>query len=126
MKLTKNFKLTEFGCKDGSGVPERYIDNCVELAENLQKIRDYFGRPVIINSAYRTKSHNAKVGGATSSKHLTCSAADIRIEGVETKVLHDAVLTLIERGEIKQGGVGIYNSFVHYDIRGYKARWDFR
>jgi hypothetical protein len=30
---------------------------------------------------------------------------------------------LIEQGKIKQGGIGIYPSWVHYDIRGTKARW---
>jgi len=27
---------------------------------------------------------------------------------------------------MKQGGLGLYDSFVHYDVRGVKARWDFR
>ena len=31
---------------------------------------------------------------------------------------------LIEKGEILQGGLVMYNSFVHYDIRGTKARWN--
>lgn len=123
MRLTKNFELKEFSCKDGTNVPDELLGNCRELAENLQKIRDYFGLPVIINSAYRTVSHNKKIGGGSNSQHLKCKAADIRIKGVSIKNLANAVLTLIERGEIKEGGVGVYKTFVHYDIRGNKARW---
>lgn len=123
MRLTKNFELKEFSCKDGTNVPDELMENCIELAENLQKIRDYFGRPLIINSAYRTESHNKKVGGVSNSQHLKCKAADIKIKGVSIKELSNAIFTLIERGEIKQGGVGVYKTFVHYDIRGNKARW---
>jgi hypothetical protein len=30
---------------------------------------------------------------------------------------------LIDRGDMLQGGLGLYNTFVHYDIRKTKARW---
>lgn len=71
--LSKNFKVREFRCKDGSD--EILID--MELVRYLQKIRDWAGGSVTINSAYRTPSHNAKIGGATKSKHIEGKAADI-------------------------------------------------
>ena len=60
--LSKNFKVKEFRCKDGSD--PIFIDS--ELVEILQKVRDHFGSPVIINSAYRTAAYNLRkmVGGA--------------------------------------------------------------
>lgn len=48
--LSKNFKVKEFRCKDGSD--PIFIDS--ELVEILQKVRDHFGEPVIINSASGT------------------------------------------------------------------------
>jgi hypothetical protein len=43
-----------------------------------------------------------------------------------TKQVYDAIEHLIINGDMLQGGLGIYNNFCHYDIRGKKARWDFR
>ena len=71
--LSKNFKVREFRCKDGSD--EILID--MELVRYLQQIRDWAGGSVTINSAYRTPSHNASVGGAKNSFHLYGKAADI-------------------------------------------------
>ncbi len=71
--LSKNFKVREFRCKDGSD--EILID--MELVRYLQQIRDWAGGSIKINSGYRTPSHNAKVGGSKTSKHLQGRAADI-------------------------------------------------
>ena len=124
MKLTKNFNSKEFDCKDGTKVPEKYLLNVKEVANNLQALRDYLNVPVAITgSGYRTPAHNKKVGGAKASQHLTASGADINAEGYEPKQLAEVIELLILKGKMKQGGIGIYPNFVHYDIRGTKARW---
>lgn len=124
MKLTENFNRQEFDCKDGTKVPEIYMKNCKEVAENLQVLRNELGVPVTITgSGYRTPDHNKKVGGAKNSQHLTCSGADINAKGYTPKELATKIEGLIKSGKMKQGGIGIYLGFVHYDIRGTKARW---
>lgn len=123
MKLTKNFSLNEFKCKDGTGVPKHLRANVDVLAKQLQIIRDCIGKPLHINSAYRTYSHNKAVGGSMNSQHLKAKAADLRVEGMPSNILHELILELISNGEIINGGVGLYNSFVHYDIRMKPARW---
>ena len=77
MQLTKNFQLSEFACKDGTPVPDEYLDNVKELAKELQVLRDFLESPLRINSAYRTKTYNKSVGGAEKSKHLVAMAADL-------------------------------------------------
>lgn len=123
MKLTKNFKLSEFTCKDGTPVPRQYMMNVQNLANNLQILRDYIHKPIKINSGYRTKLHNDSVGGSKKSQHLLAKAADIVISGMTPRELKDIIEQLISQGKMKQGGIGLYNTFVHYDIRGTKARW---
>lgn len=124
MQLTKNFSLSEFDCHDGTPVPAKYIDNAKEVAENLQILRDTLKVPIrITGSGYRTQKHNKAVGGAPFSQHLTCSAADINADGYSPKLLASKIEALIKAGHMKQGGLGIYKNFVHYDIRGTKARW---
>jgi len=122
---TKNFSLSEFACKDGTAVPEKYYDNVWELMQNLQVLRDYFGVPITINSGYRTEKHNAKIGGSKNSQHLLAKASDIVVKGISPLEVYQTIEKLIENGKIKQGGLGLYKTFVHYDIRGIKARWTF-
>lgn len=124
MKLTKDFHLSEFDCKDGTPVPDEYFDNVFELAVNLQVLREEIDEPVFISgSGYRTKSHNKKVGGAKNSQHLVAKAADISVKSKTPKELAEVIEKLISEKKMKQGGIGIYPGFVHYDIRGTKARW---
>ena len=77
-QLSKNFKVREFYCHDGSD--KVLIDT--ELVEILQSIRDAFGKPITINSAYRNVTYNKKIGGAKNSQHVYGKAADIRVDGV--------------------------------------------
>ena len=115
-KLSANFKVREFACNDGSD--PIFISS--ELVEVLQKIRDHFGKPVNINSGFRTASYNKKVGGATYSQHLYGTAADIRISGVSPKNIAAYAETLLPN----KGGIGIYKDFVHVDVRNVKSRWN--
>lgn len=123
MKLENNFSLSEFRCRDGSGVPEELMDNVRLLAENLQVLRDYIGRPVKIISGYRSPDYNKKIGGAKRSQHMLAKAADIKIEGMEPWMVHKIIEHLVYKGHMMKGGLGIYETFVHYDVRGRNARW---
>lgn len=88
--------------------------------EVLQKIRTHFGRAVTITSAYRTPTHNKSVGGTTYSQHQYGKAADIKIAGVSPKKVAAYAETLLPRS----GGIGIYNTFTHIDVRATKSRWN--
>jgi len=123
MRLTKNFKLSEFDCKDGSEMPSQLLPNVFELAESLQELRNVLNTPIKINSAYRSLEHNASIGGTNSSQHLFAKAADIVVKGKTPAQVATMIKLLILQGKMKQGGIGIYDTFTHYDIRGYKARW---
>ncbi len=70
LRLSANFVIEEFDCRDGTRVPadrERAILLLVTMW--LQPLRDALG-PVHVLSGYRTPSHNASVGGARQSVHL--------------------------------------------------------
>jgi uncharacterized protein YcbK (DUF882 family) len=130
-KLTENFQLMEFECHDGTPVPEEYYSNVAELAENLQILRDrlidIYGHdiPITIISGYRPTKYNKSVGGADNSQHLYAKAADISSDSVQATAIEGAIRKLISSGDMKEGGLSLYKKkgFVHYDIRGHKARW---
>jgi uncharacterized protein YcbK (DUF882 family) len=122
-QLTKNFSAREFKCKDSSEVPIELKANLMKLATNLQVLRDYLGKSITITSGYRSPSHNKKIKGAKFSQHMNATAADIKVDGITPKQVAAAIEKLILENRIVQGGIGIYPSWVHYDVRGTKARW---
>ena len=122
MKLTTNFSLNEFN-KRNYNVPTDVLRNLLELAKNLQVLRDEVKKPIKITSGYRPAELNAKVGGATKSRHITGEAADFKIEGYTPKQVAAIIEKLIAEGKMKQGGLGTYSTWVHYDVRGTAARW---
>lgn len=113
--IFKHFKVKEFACKDGSDA----VFISYKLGQLLQKIRGHFNAPVIINSAYRTTSHNKSVGGATTSQHLYGTAADIVVKGVDPDEVAKYAETLLKG----TGGIGRYATFTHVDCREVKSRW---
>ena len=117
-KLSAHFVVGEFACHDGSD--QVLISD--ELVTLLQVIRDHFGAPVVINSAYRTQAYNAKVGGAARSQHLLGTAADITLAGVTPL----KVAQYAEFLQPKAGGIGVYRTFTHVDVRAARSRWDSR
>lgn len=115
-KLSANFRVREFKCKDGSD--PIFISS--ELVTVLQKIRDHYGKAVTINSAYRTPTYNKKVGGVAQSQHVYGTAADIKVAGVKPADLYKWIDANVLKGT---GGLGLYSTFVHVDVREGKSRW---
>ena len=115
-KISTNFKVKEFACTDGSD--PIFIDS--ELVSVLQKIRTHFGKSVTITSAYRTPTKNKACGGTAYSQHLYGKAADIKISGVTPK----KIAAYAEKLLPNKGGIGIYKTFVHIDVRASKSRWN--
>ncbi len=93
-----------------------------ELVRLLSKVRSHYGKEVIVTSGYRSIKHNRNVGGARSSRHTTCQAADIQVPGVSKWQLAKYVRTISGRG-----GVGTYchTRSVHVDV-GTKRDWNWR
>lgn len=123
MKLTKNFSLHEFNCNCGCEMPKEVFFNVQKLASQLQVLRDYLGKPITVNSGYRCLEYNKKIGGAEFSQHTLGKASDIKVKGVPVSLVNKAIEYLINKGDMLQGGLGLYKRFNHYDIRKNKARW---
>ncbi len=123
MQLTDNFNQKEFDSKDGSTMPNEVLRNIELLSEQLQIIRDYTGKSITINSGYRSPEHNKSIGGVSNSQHVKGKAADIVIDGMKPADTYALIEYLNDKGVIKIGGLGHYNTFTHVDIREGKARW---
>lgn len=120
VSLSANFKSSEFACKGSGCCSTVLIDE--KLVKYLQMIREFFGKPITITSAYRCAIHNRNVGGATGSRHSKGQAADIVVRDVapaEVAKYAESIGVL---------GIGLYETskdghFVHIDTRDYKSFW---
>lgn len=113
-KVSANFAVKEFKCKDGS---DKLVIDVGFVRDFLQRIRCALG-VTTINSAYRTAAYNKKVGGAAKSYHLTGQAFDISVKGKSPL----EVARYAESLGIK--GIGLYGTFVHVDSRKTKYYWN--
>ena len=114
-KLAANFRAREFDCQGAGCCSATPIDE--RLVDYLQQIRTHFGKPVHI-TAYRCKTHNAKVANAApNSYHIYGMAADFHIDGVKP----EEIAKYAESIGIK--GIGLYDTFVHIDTRESKSFW---
>ena len=101
MKLTANFALSEL--ERSATADRKGINNCChsdEVRENLkalcenvlQPVREHFGKPVNINSGYRSPALNKATKGASkTSQHSKGEAADIEIAGVSNHHLAEYI-----------------------------------
>jgi uncharacterized protein YcbK (DUF882 family) len=123
MKITVNYKLIDLKCKDGTLVPEQFANNAIIVASQIEVLNKEFREVAGISSAYRTKRHNRIEGGAKKSKHLTASASDFYYENADLLEVEKYLVYCMRNGLIIPGGYKRYNSFIHYDIRGYIQSW---
>lgn len=123
VQITEHFKSEDFACHDGTPYPPNWIDIRLKpLCVELERIRALTNQPMKIDSGYRTITYNEaiyrKMGKpATKSCHCEGIAADIKLQGMTPVELHAAIENLIAQKAIPDGGLGLYPTFVHYDLR---------
>lgn len=109
----KNFTPQEIACR-GTGrlvVVKSFMDK-------LERMRDILGKPIIVNSAYRTPDYNLKVGGVPDSEHTKGTAGDL------STLNHNPMAMIRAAVEAGFTGFGHYpkKSFLHVDT-GRARKW---
>jgi putative chitinase len=97
MQLSEHFSLEELTHTDHRTLDNTPTDaelaNLVRLAEFLEVIKAILdGRPIMINSAFRSKAVNDAVGSKDTSQHRTGCAADIRVPGITPDEVVKAII----------------------------------
>ena len=118
----KYFNLSEFDSPDvkGSGSNMDY-----EFLKLLDVVREKFGKPMKINSGYRTEEHNDKIGGVKNSSHtkIPCKAVDVAISSSADRWKFIKICN-----EVGITRIGIGNTFIHIDTDNEKTGkliWDY-
>ena len=114
--MTPHFTLAELTCTD-----HRSLDNTPNAQEllNLKKLAEFLetvkttlgGKPVMINSAYRSKAVNDAVGSKDTSQHRQGLACDFRVPGMTPDAVVRALLKLPYDQIIRE-----YDSWTHISI----------
>lgn len=144
-RIVGRFRLKNFMCKDN--YYKDYVVNkegalvCIfnpkifyktlELMDELEKKGHNKNGFEIVNG-HRHPHYNARVGGASMSRHIKGEAVDIVVRDIDndgkvSKQDKDIILDILETKIIKdEGGIGLYpgTESVHYDVRGVRARWN--
>lgn len=108
MKLTEHFTLEEMTVSptakrlglSNQPTPE-HIENMRYCCEKiLEPVRAHFGKPVQINSSYRSPLVNKAVGGSKTSQHVNGQAIDFEIPGIDNKTVADWVADNLEFDQV--------------------------
>lgn len=140
-QITANFNIEEFSCNANKEV--LLTPEVMAHIKRLQKFRFWYRRVMSINSGYRTKEYNTRIGGSPRSKHMEGIATDFMLPQeyyLYSKKRQNQFLNNIKKKWLSLckedglgGGVGFYNTFIHLDSRakgsyktGVYAFWDSR
>jgi uncharacterized protein YcbK (DUF882 family) len=128
-RLSRHFVVEEFDCKDGTKVQQRDYNGLEYLCRTyLEPLRKKYGA-VTVHSGFRTPSWNRKVGGASNSFHVYTAhdgndqAADVSCARGRPSDWHRTLTALRASKRNGRGGLGLYATFVHCDIRDVRADW---
>lgn len=124
VKLTDHFALGEFLATSHGSYEEQitafssdpsYLSHVKGLAVFLETARKYYGRPIHINSGFRSPVVNERVGGAKNSNHLKGLAADIRYPDSFPQIVE--LFEAIVQAEAELGfdltEIILYKNFIH-------------
>jgi hypothetical protein len=99
--------------------PRSLWPSLLAVTKVADEARHRLGRPLRINSAYRSPAYNRAIGGASASIHMKGGALDL---SGSPATLH-RILTEMRREGLFRGGIGRYKTFCHVDVRGKNADW---
>ena len=103
----KYFTLDEF---DSPDLKNSGVNMDANFLSMLCDAREMANIPFKINSGYRTKEHNSKVGGKEKSSHLKGKAADISCSSSRERWI---IITALQDASFNR--IGIANNFIHVD-----------
>lgn len=121
-EFTSYFNLSRRGVRNRPPARDLW-PNIVPTLRVVDDLREFFGRPITILSSYRSPAYNAAISGAASqSYHMQFLALDIAVSGVRPSEVF-RTLRVWRANHKFTGGLGLYDTFVHIDTRGYTATW---
>lgn len=123
-QLPKNFSVLEASnTLSGEDVELVLTPEVIEHAQMMQELRDWYGKPLNVNSWYRTQAFNAHVDGAKNSEHLDGRATDIN--NIPASLYDDFTKAWFVICSVhgKIGNVQLYDWGMHFGSHADKFGW---
>lgn len=116
MRRTENFAEHEWECKCGCNQPHQMQPHTMLM---VQKIRNDWGHPLVLSSAWRCENHPSEIKKDKPGQHYKGTAVDIRVTS------GSMAYAIIKMGlELGATGFAYGNGFVHLDWRdGIPVTW---
>jgi len=116
--VTPHFTLAELTVTDHRSLDNTpnagEIENLRRLAKFLERVKDRLGgRPIMVNSAFRSKAVNDAVGSKDTSQHRLGCAADIRVPGMTP---NDVVRAVMASGLAYDQVIREFDRWTHLSI----------
>jgi hypothetical protein len=99
--------------------PRSLWPSLLAVTKVADEARHRLGKPLRINSAYRSPAYNRAISGASASIHVRGGALDL---SGSPATLHRILKEMRAEG-LFRGGIGRYKTFTHVDVRGKNADW---
>ena len=120
MNLSEHFtleELTHSEIAERQGLDntpnEEAKSNLVRLSRMLEEVRKTLGRPIMVNSAYRSQQVNTAIGSKPTSQHCIGCAADIKVPGLTPdNIIKELLKTNLEYDQL----IREFDSWVHISI----------
>ena len=96
MQLSEHFSLEELTItnhREFDNTPnDAELENLKRMAEFLEEVRALLGKPLLINSCYRSEQINNSVGSKSTSQHRLGCATDFRVNGMTPNEVVKAII----------------------------------
>jgi hypothetical protein len=96
MQLSEHFSLEELTItnhREFDNTPnDAELENLKRMAEFLEEVRELLGKPLLINSCYRSEQINNSVGSKSTSQHRVGCATDFRVNGMTPDEVVKAII----------------------------------
>ena len=93
------------------------------IFDKMDQVRDFFGKPLNIHSAYRSPNYNRSVGGAPNSSHMASkmneAAIDFHVDGLDCSEAQKMILEadMLNKWEMRMENIGAHPTWIHLDTR---------
>ena len=115
-RITKNFTVAEIANNSANTRCKLvFTPEIISFAALLQTLRTEYGKPLEVNSWYRTAEFNKRIGGSTNSIHLDGRAVDLAVADVATQEQLVKMWKKICFANKRIGGANVYPTFIHLD-----------
>jgi hypothetical protein len=121
--ITKNFVVKEALwlprwnrlANEEDGLTKEHKNNLVVLFKQMELVRSFLNKPIVVNVAYRPPEYNRLIEGAEDSAHLYGMAVDWYVSNMSCDDVRSLIVPHLEKWKLRCENASV--NWIHTDIR---------